>query len=140
MNKAKAAFKRQQWDAANRRIEFLFTFENWCHWWETHLGQDWLELRGCKKGQFVMARFKDKGPYAPWNVRPLTVEMNHVEYNIHHNAPKGKQRGRLKESLIKAVFLADGEYEEIAQRFGIERFRVHCIKTKKYYRNVTDNL
>jgi hypothetical protein len=87
-----------------------------------------------------MARRKDTGPYATWNVECLTVEDNHGYYLLNRKPPKGKQRDRLSDEIVKAVFLDDDLYNNIAAKYGIERFRVHCIKTKKYYRSITDKL
>ena len=53
----------QKVSADKRNIEWQFTFEEWYGWW----GED-FDLRGCKKGQLVMARKNDLGPYHPDNV------------------------------------------------------------------------
>jgi hypothetical protein len=82
-NYARYAYVRQRWDAGKRGIEWLFTFEEWVKWWEEAKGPNWMQLRGCHTGQFVMARFEDKGPYAPWNVECITVELNHARYNVN---------------------------------------------------------
>lgn len=50
--------------ARKRNIEFLFTFPEWVRAWG-----DRLPGRGRGADQYVMCRFGDKGPYAPWNVR-----------------------------------------------------------------------
>ena len=70
------AFKRQKSHAIKRGIYFRFTFEEWTAWWEENLGPDWFKKRGRRKGQYVMARFEDKGIYTWWNVRCATVEEN----------------------------------------------------------------
>jgi hypothetical protein len=64
--------------AKERHIGFKFTYEEWVAWWETNLGPDWINKRGCKRGQYVMARKGDKGPYAPWNVECVTCSENIV--------------------------------------------------------------
>lgn len=73
------AFGRQKWSAADRGIDFLFTFDRWVSWWETQLGQKWFELRGRSKGKYVMARIGDSGPYIESNVICLTVSQNSAE-------------------------------------------------------------
>ena len=138
--KAKSAYTKQCWDAKKRGITMLFTFEEWCQWWETHLGPNWQGLRGCHRGQYVMARYQDKGDYQASNVRPLLVQENHVEHNTYKPAPKGKQRDRIAAQHVAAIFKATGKYEDIAARFGVGHHQVHCIKTKKYYRSITDKL
>jgi hypothetical protein len=54
-----------------RGIEFEFTYDTWIEWW----GDD-ITKRGSKKGQLVMARKGDQGPYHPDNVFKLTQEEN----------------------------------------------------------------
>lgn len=56
-------FNRQRTSAKIRGIDFNFSFNEWLEWW----GDDFA-LRGCKKGQLVMARNNDTGPYHPDNV------------------------------------------------------------------------
>jgi len=72
------AFIKHRSVAKQRGIEFLFTFEEWIAIWRD--SGRWTE-RGCRKGQYCMARFGDKGPYATGNVRICLVTENHVEYN-----------------------------------------------------------
>ena len=54
-----------------RNIEWKFTYDSWVAWW----GDD-IANRGPRKGQLVMARYKDQGPYHPDNVRKATAEEN----------------------------------------------------------------
>ena len=140
MKKAKAAFSKQCVDARKRGIEMHFTFEEWCAWWENQLGPDWFKLRGRRKGQYCMARYKDNGPYAAHNVRCKTVEYNHAEYNLYRKVPKGPQRPKLNDKTVTDIYLAKGKYTEIAKQFGVGKYQVHCIKTKKYYTNITSKL
>lgn len=74
----------EQRGAANQRgIEWQFTFETWCAVWEAS-GQ-W-ERRGTGSDNYVMARFGDKGPYSPSNVKIITKADNNRECR-----PKGYQ-------------------------------------------------
>ena len=66
----------QRLGAAKRGITWDFTFESWLAWWEA-TGK--LQQRGCHRGQYVMARYGDQGPYSPANVRCATAEENHRE-------------------------------------------------------------
>lgn len=61
----KQPFFRQRQNARTRGIEWSLTFEEWQQIWVAS-GQ--LLNRGRKKGQYVMARFGDKGPYSISNV------------------------------------------------------------------------
>jgi NUMOD3 motif len=75
-DKRREAYMRQRKLSRNRGIGFLFTFEDWVAWWEEHLGQDWLNRRGVKGDQFVMARIGDKGDYQRGNVQCITASQN----------------------------------------------------------------
>lgn len=80
MSTIKDQYNKHKWTATKQRgIDFDFTFEEWCAWWEKHLGPNWAVMRGCKKGQYVMSRRGDKGPYAAHNVRCILAEHNHLE-------------------------------------------------------------
>lgn len=80
-NPERNAFITQRADAKRRGIEFLFTFEEWLAIWQD--SGKW-EHRGPRTGQYVMARFGDKGPYAVGNVRICTTGENTVETFTHY--------------------------------------------------------
>lgn len=60
--------------AEERGIEWLFTFESWWNIWKP-----FWKKRGRKSEDLCMARFEDKGPYSPENVRICTNRENHLE-------------------------------------------------------------
>ena len=62
--------------AKQRNIPFLLTFEEWWNIWDQ--SGHWEE-RGPKKGQFVMSRYGDKGPYAVGNVFIQSQRGNHYD-------------------------------------------------------------
>lgn len=64
----------QKTSAKNRNIEWQFTFDEWVLWW----GAD-MSNRGCRKGQLVMARLGDQGPYSPKNVIKQECGVNTAE-------------------------------------------------------------
>jgi hypothetical protein len=64
----------QKISAQNRNIEWKFTFDEWVNWW----GDD-IHFRGCKKGQLVMARLGDLGPYSVENVIKQECGLNTSE-------------------------------------------------------------
>ena len=72
-DKLRASYTRQKGRAKERGIPFLLTLEEWLSIWESsgHLGE-----RGVGKGQYVMARNGDKGPYAVGNVKIITTGDN----------------------------------------------------------------
>ena len=65
------AYIGQRCRAIGRGIAFEFTFEEWRRWWLT---DDRWQNRGRCKGQFVMARRNDNGPYSPDNVYCTTQQ------------------------------------------------------------------
>ena len=73
---AMRAYVSQKKHAKRRGIHWRFEPEEWLWWWIENLGPDWFEKRGRRKGQYVMARYKDQGIYAWWNVNCVTVEDN----------------------------------------------------------------
>lgn len=70
------AWGQQRRTAGCRGIAFHLTFEQWLRLW-TASGH--LHERGRRRGQYVMARFKDKGAYEIGNVRIITCSENHAE-------------------------------------------------------------
>ena len=57
--------------AKERGIDWQFTYDTWIEWW----GDD-IVNRGPHKGQLVMARNGDIGPYHPDNVHKKTAAEN----------------------------------------------------------------
>lgn len=75
---------RRAWDehkvnAYNRGHEFLLTFEEWLEIW---VDSGHLYERGCRRGQYVMARFGDQGPYDIDNVKIIPNSENMRERNL----------------------------------------------------------
>jgi len=70
----KNKFDCQKTHAKIRGIDFNFTFEQWVTWWGDDISQ-----RGCRKGQLVMARLNDIGPYSPDNVIKQECGINTAE-------------------------------------------------------------
>jgi len=142
MDRAKAniAYHNQKVAAKRNGIKMLFTFDEWIEWWQHHLGPDWQTKRGCHQGQYVMARTGDKGYYEPSNVRCALVSDNHNEHNFSRIPPNGQQRPRLTKQQVIGIWLSDDLHVNIAKQFGCGTYRVHCIKTRKYYTDITDKL
>jgi hypothetical protein len=78
-NPKKEAYYSHKHHAKERGIPFLFTLKEWTAWWEKELGPDWFQKRGCKAGEYVMARLGDEGPYAPDNVKCILHTSNSSE-------------------------------------------------------------
>jgi len=60
-------------DAAGNPVEMKMSFEQWLHVW---IDSGKYHLRGCRKGQFVMARKDDLGHYAVGNVQIIPHAEN----------------------------------------------------------------
>jgi hypothetical protein len=75
-NPERHAYNSHKYHAKRRGIGFNLTFEEWMTIW-TESGK-W-ELRGVRRGCYVMARFGDVGPYAIGNVKIILHEINSVE-------------------------------------------------------------
>ena len=75
----------QKRHAKNRGIEWLFTYESWIKVWEDS-GK--FHLRGCRVGQYVMARKgPDIGPYSPDNVEIKTCSENNKDRALSRRKP-----------------------------------------------------
>jgi hypothetical protein len=77
-----ASLIRRDWrnhrmDADRRDVSFLLPFEDWLAIW---VNSGHLLERGCRRGQYVMARVGDVGAYVAGNVRIALVEENHAEH------------------------------------------------------------
>lgn len=73
MVKLRRAYVAHRDSAKQRGIGFEFTFEEWLAVW---IESGKLSQRGRKKGQYVMSRPGDAGPYRVDNVRIITVGEN----------------------------------------------------------------
>jgi hypothetical protein len=117
----KQHYNRQKYNAIHiRNIEWHFTFESWLAWW----GDD-IVNRGSRKGQLVMARNGDTGPYHPDNVRKATVSENCSEGN------KGisKNKGRIATNLGIPHTKETCEKMKIKALARPKLICVHCNKT-----------
>lgn len=84
------AFQNQKKRAAGRGIAWLLTFEQWMAIWERS-GK--LHLRGRKKGQYVMSRLGDAGPYSVENVAIIEAGQNHGDAYRHKKWRNGRPAG-----------------------------------------------
>jgi hypothetical protein len=72
--KAKQQFRQNRAKARRRGIGFTLTLEEWWKVWSD--SGNWHK-RGRKRGQYVLSRPGDKGPYALGNVRVVLCTVNH---------------------------------------------------------------
>jgi hypothetical protein len=79
--KIRSLWGSQKQTSKLRGIEFKFSLDEWVIWWVLHLGVDWHKKRGCRRGQYVMARKFDQGAYEWGNVECILCEDNHSYRN-----------------------------------------------------------
>ena len=81
--------------AAQRGIEWQFNYDTWIDWW----GND-MQRRGPYKGQLVMARRNDTGPYHPDNVDKMLSSDNCRDGTLGiKRSDKFRAKCRLREEL-----------------------------------------
>ena len=135
------AFLGHRFGAKKRGLGFDFTYEQWVGWWEKHLGPDWFTLRGTGTGQYVMARFGDKGPYSVENVRCATGTQNRKE-GLHR---KDRGYAKLTEEQVRVIYLKvksgpRGTAMRMAEQFRVTDRTVRDIARKLTWGHVTDSL
>lgn len=140
-DKIRKAFNMQRYHARCRGIEFLFTFEEWVNWWEDQLGPDWMQRRGCRRpGQYVMARYEDKGPYASWNVECITNEEN--SRRAKHKPACGECHGksRLTPQQVLEIYKmthSGHSHAKLGRDFNISASTILYIKRGETWSHVT---
>lgn len=75
----KKKYQEHKGRARRCNIAFLLSFEEWFKIWKE---SGHLHERGSRRGQYVMARFNDIGPYAIGNIKIITTEKNVSEANL----------------------------------------------------------
>jgi hypothetical protein len=145
-DKTKVAFIAHKWNATNRGVEFNFTYQEWVRWWKRQLGPDWLKKRGCKSGQYVMARYYDDGPYAAYNVKCALAENNMKEAWFNKGRGKGRPSGRAKltEVQVRDIYLRSKDKRrgiiKLARQYNVNVVTIKAIKRKRSWRHITDLL
>lgn len=89
-------YKLHKLHAKQREIPWLLNYTTWIKIWLS--SQHWHE-RGKERGQYQMARFGDKGPYATWNVRICTIRENQNEAHLGRKYSK-ETRIKMSKSRI----------------------------------------
>lgn len=122
------AYYTQKHHAKDRNIDWHFTYDSWLAWW----GDD-ITLRGCQKGQLVMARHGDCGPYHSDNVRKATCEENIKEAKV------GNQ---LAAKLIKTPLGVFDSRNAAAKthRVNVSTIRQRLIKLPEDYFYLEENI
>lgn len=129
-------FYGHKYGAKRRGIRFDFSYDEWVGWWKHNLGPDWRNKRGTGN-KYVMARYGDKGPYAPHNVKCITHAANSRE----HYYPK-----KLTPKQVAIIYLNVWQREKgnskaaLARRFNVSVYTIRSIRKKETWRSVTDLL
>lgn len=108
--RTKAIFEGQRKSAGGRGIGFELTYEQWLQIW---LDSGHLHERGRRRGQYVMARNGDIGPYALGNVHITTQEGNNREAQdrrlaclADYNASLTDEQRERRSAISRATALA----------------------------------
>ncbi len=106
-------YKQQKRGAKRRDIPWLFTYITW---WRTWCESGKWQKRGTKRGQYVMSRPGDKGPYAPWDVRVVKVEKNISEALIGNKRGLGNKNRLGKKFSPESLLLISKASKERASK------------------------
>jgi len=101
-------YRLHQQNAAARNIPFHLTFEEWLDIW---MSSGKWEQRGWRHGQYVMARFGDKGAYEIGNVSIILAQNNRSDRN--RNYP---MRGKNNPASGKDYWASQDEESREARR------------------------
>ena len=127
---ANTLFLHARKHAKERNIKFKFTKEQWVKWWEQNLGPRWINKRGPRIGQYVMARKMDRGCYELNNVKCVLSSENHKERKLlgHHSHGEIHPRSKLSNAKVIAIRRSSKTNRELADKYGVH------IETIRYAR------
>ena len=89
MEEIRRSYLGHRKEAKRRGVEFLFTLNEWCAWWQFDMR--W-KAQGLCGHDLVMVRFGDAGPFAPENVYCCTAEIRTLTGT--HNCNQARQLSR----------------------------------------------
>lgn len=115
------AYSIQKHAAGKRGIPWKFDFIGWVAVWDLsgHLAE-----RGRKRGQYVMARIGDIGPYSPVNVKIIQCNEN-VSFAQSHRIVKPSTRKLLsKPGELNSVAKLTNEQVKTIRRLYIPKSKV----------------
>ena len=99
IKRMKSAYKGCIYHAAKRGIGWKLTFGEWSKIW---LDSGHLFDRGNKRGQYVMGRFGDVGPYAVGNVKIITNQENLTDITPETEARRRAGIARFQTGQIRS--------------------------------------
>jgi len=145
MELIRTSFTKQRHKAKTRGIEFNFTFEEWCSWWEANLGPDWPVKRGRKLGQYVMARKGDSGPYRADNVLCITAQENvKMSFELRGILPREpakrvrKKYGKLTPKEVRTIFRTQATQRALSKKYLVSERMIRLIKNKQVWQHILD--
>lgn len=118
------AYDDQRRHAADRGIEWQFSYEEWLEMW---LESGKWEQRGKERGQYVMSRLGDEGPYSVRNCRIVTVGENNQERLDRVQVINDEQA----REVVRAYLGSKLSQYEVAQLFGISQSYVSRLVNNK---------
>ncbi len=124
-NLRKKAYTGQKNLARGRGIPFLLSFYDWWSIWNN--SGHWHE-RGIRKGQYVMSRPGDKGPYTVNNVKIILTEENCRQRNINK---KCVSNAKLTPKIVKEIRKihvknshGKNNTASLAKKYGVEPYTI----------------
>jgi hypothetical protein len=123
-------YNQQKQNAKHRGIPWEFDFEDWWKVWRD--SGKWGE-RGCKLGQFVMARRGDAGPYSVENVVIMEAGKNGSEALI--NWPEKKRARKAEEAKMEECCTAFAKVvvEKPKPVITVEQFKASAPKFENIF-------
>ncbi len=120
--KHRIAYRTHRGHAKARSVPWLFTYISWRTTWVR--SGHWHD-RGRLKGQYVMSRPRDEGPYSPNNVRIVQVGVNVSEAQL--GWPKKRDPKLFKEHCCKTSETLTGTKQSPEHR----KNRVESLKRNR---------
>ena len=111
LRRLRTDFIEHRVNAKDRGIGFELTFSQWLEIW---IASGKVRKRGCRRGQYVMARYGDRGPYAAGNVKIILASENIAE------ALRGKPRSPETRALISLLMQMSWSLRRAAERAGAQ--------------------
>jgi hypothetical protein len=140
INTPKIAFHTHKRGAKARGIRFHFTYDEWVAWWMKHLGPDWFSKRGRKRGQYVMARNRDKGPYSIWNVKCVLARDNHRATNHSYCHGEKSKSAILKPFEVLEIYRSKLTHKQLARKYDCSLSAINGIKRNHTWVCLTKNI
>ena len=124
MDTPRRMFTKQRHHAKRRGIDWALTYDEWLHWWQ-QTGH--FHERGTCRGQYVMARIGDLGPYALGNIICLLHGQN-IAGNLPPNKGEAHAQARFTWEQVNAIRSSKLPYKSLAINFDVSHSTIKMIK------------